>query len=204
MCLIRIQSTVSIFWPSAGLLYSCKAITFVVSKPPRVEAFGQTALSHWWWQILQNYLVNGADEADVPTAATSDDSFTTDDEDTAAVSGKQVWTMSFEWQDETVADASGTCTSFEESADFGWPLGCSHPTSTNGNDCEAAEPSPTDPDCDWIQPWSASPAGTASTVSKDQSQSYHTSKENQPKPTQEPMSDEHKTAILGKCQQFVA
>lgn len=146
-----------------------------------------------------------ADEADVPHGAISDDSFTTDDEDTAAVSGKQMWAMSFEWQDESVPDATDTCTSFEESADFGRLPGFSHQTSTSSttdSKSESAEPSPRDPDCDWIQPWSASPASTAPAFSKEQSQSYHASTENQPQPQPkvEPMSDEHKTAILGKTQ----
>lgn len=148
-----------------------------------------------------------AGETDVPSGATSDDSFTTDDEDTAAVSGKQMWTMSFDWQDESVADATDTSTSFEESADFGRSPGFSHPTltsSTTDSKTEAAEPSPTDPDCDWIQPWSASPVSTAHTGSKEQSQPYHSSKENQPNPKVEPMSDEHKTAILGESQSLVS
>ena len=115
--------------------------------------------------------------------------------------------MSFEWQDESVPDAADFCTSFEESADFGQSPVFSHQTltsSTIDNRSEAAEPSPIDPDHDWIQPWSASPASTASPISKEQSRSCHSSKENQPKPKVEPMSDEHRTAILGKRQSFVS
>ena len=147
------------------------------------------------------------DDADVPNGGISDDSFTTDDEDTAAVSGKQMWTMSFEWQDESAADATDTLTSFEESTDFGRSPHSGHETltsSTTDSKSEAAEPSPTDSDRDWVQPWSASPVSTAPTVGQDHNQSYHASKENQPELKVEPMSDEHKTAILGKRQAVVS
>ena len=141
------------------------------------------------------------DEADIANGATSDDSFTTDDEESAAVSGKQMWTMSFEWQDESVADATDTSTSFEESTDFGRPSVPSNhksltPSTTNSTS-EAAEPSPIDPDRDWVQPWSDNPAGTAA-CRGDQKESYQSLIEEIPKPKVEPMSDEHKTAILGK------
>lgn len=141
-----------------------------------------------------------ADEADMANGATSDDSFTTDDEESAAVSGKQMWTMSFEWQDESVADATDTSTSFEESTDFGRPsVPSNHKSltpSTTDSTSEAAEPSPIDPDRDWVQPWSDNPAGTAPSH-RDQKEAY-SSTEEVPKPKVEPMSDEHKTAILGK------
>lgn len=172
----------------------------VLSTPARAKAFGPQLNGNGSCSIWSEAFLC-ADEADVPNEATSDDSFTTDDEDTAAVSGKQMWTMSFEWQDESVADATEASTSFEESANFGQLPGSSHPiltSSSTDSKLEAAEPSPTDPDRDWIQPWSASPASTAPGGSKEQSQSYHSSKENQPNPKVEPMSDEHKTAILGK------
>ena len=111
--------------------------------------------------------------------------------------------MSFEWQDGNVPDTADTFTSFEDSTDFGQlSLHSSHQTATSNtsdSNAEAAEPSPADPDHDWVQPWSGSPADVAPIVNQDQSKSYqHSAKENQPKPKIEPMSDEHKTAILGK------
>lgn len=142
-----------------------------------------------------------AGEADIANGATSDDSFTTDDEESAAVCGKQMWTMSFEWQDENVSDNTDTSTSFEESTDFGRPsVPSNHRSltpSTTDTTSEAAEPSPIDPDRDWVQPWSDNPAGTASSR-WDQKESCQSSTEENPKPKVEPMSDEHKTAILGK------
>ncbi|KAL3134819.1 hypothetical protein ABBQ32_007793 [Trebouxia sp. C0010 RCD-2024] len=142
------------------------------------------------------------EEADAASIATSDDSFTTDDdEENAGAGGKQTWTMSFDWQDENDDTAADTFTSFEESTDFGQPSlhftrVTSSPSARDSN-CEAAEPSPADPDHDWVQPWSSSSSNIAPILEQGQSNVRQHTKESQPKPKAEPMTDEHKTAILG-------
>lgn len=145
-----------------------------------------------------------ADETDIVDGEISDESFTTDDEETAAVSGNQMWTMSFEWQDGHT-DASTSLTDFEQSTDFGQPLLLSRqqPSTpvTPDSDAEPAQPSPADSEHDWVQPWSGSHSGAAATLGKDQlhSNPSQQSAESQPKPKSEPMSDEHRTAILGEA-----
>lgn len=207
MCLITSQRTVRTpFATSAGLLHVCSHISFrhVITCWRCLFVKGALVLSSGGPVYGVAKFVEPlwcADEADIANGATSDDSFTTDDEESAAVSGKQMWTMSFEWQDESVADTTDTSTSFEESTDFGRPSLPSNrkslTPSTTDSASEAAEPSPIDPDRDWVQPWSDNPAGTAA-CRGDQKQSYPSSTEQIPKPKVEPMSDEHKTAILGK------
>ncbi|KAL3146938.1 hypothetical protein ABBQ38_014909 [Trebouxia sp. C0009 RCD-2024] len=109
--------------------------------------------------------------------------------------------MSFDWQDENDDTCPDTFTSFEESTDFGQPsLHFKHltsPPSTRDSNCEAAEPSPADPDHEWVQPWSSSSSSIAQVFDQDQSNVCQHTKESQPKPKAEPMTDEHKTAILG-------
>ncbi|KAA6417075.1 MAG: hypothetical protein FRX49_12949 [Trebouxia sp. A1-2] len=48
----------------------------------------------------------------------SEDSWTTDDEASAAVRGNQMWSMSFEWQDGHAEDTSEAIAQFEETTDF--------------------------------------------------------------------------------------
>lgn len=142
-----------------------------------------------------------AGDADVASIATSDESFTTDDgEDSTTVGGKQTWTMSFEWQDGSADNAPDPSATFEESTDFDQPSShCTHQTTmgTSGSSCEASDPSPVNSDHDWLQPWSGSSVGIPRTYGQDHSKTHQHRKESQPKPKAEPMSDEHKTAILG-------
>ena len=144
-----------------------------------------------------------AAEADRAHSATSDDSFTTDDEESAAISGNQTWTMSFEWQDGTADNTSDSFTNFEDSTDFGQPplQLTDHQTNITRTDSslEAAEEAPADPAYDWILPWSADPAGAAAPSNQawPKSKTSQPSAEHHSPPRSEPMSDEHKTAILG-------
>ena len=133
----------------------------------------------------------------------SEDSWTTDDEASAAVNGNQMWSMSFEWQDGHAEDTSEAIAQFEETTDFS-----EHsfdPTSEQSSSAESsaaclsgdAEPSPAD--VDWVQPWNqtdtammASPCHT-----QNDNASAHSSSTKQ-KPKSQPMSEEHKTAILGE------
>ena len=144
-----------------------------------------------------------ADEAGAANGEVSDDSFTTDDEETAAIGGNQMWTMSFEWQDGNT-DASASLKDFEQSTDFGQPslLSPHQPSSliTTDSDAEPAQPSPADSEHDWVQPWSGSHSCAGATLGKDPFYSIPSqqSAESQLKPKSEPMSDEHKTAILGE------
>lgn len=161
---------------------------------------------------------DAGDQAEEPlqngaaASVSSDDSWTTDDEESAAVNGNQMWTMSFEWQDGNTQEAAQRFEDFGETTDFAEQLS----ESASHQDGEAAaEPSPADPR--WLQPWDQeqkgsaadSTSGHAKTVSQPSSVQQTNSqrfdaKENNPKPLNakqrvksEPMSEEHKTAILG-------
>ena len=134
----------------------------------------------------------------------SEDSWTTDDEASAAVSGNQMWSMSFEWQDGQAEDAAEATAQFEETTDFSEhsldPASEQSSSAESSSAClngDAAEPSPAD--ADWVQPWNQTDiAMTASSGhTHDDSASAHPSSTKQ-KPKSQPMSEEHKTAILGE------
>jgi len=134
----------------------------------------------------------------------SEDSWTTDDDASAAVNGNQMWSMSFEWQDGHAEDTSEAIAQFDETTDF-----CEHsvdPTSEQSSSAEsssaclngdAAEPSPAD--VDWVQPWNQTDTAmmASSCHIHNDSASAHPSSAKQ-KPKSQPMSEEHKTAILGE------
>lgn len=134
----------------------------------------------------------------------SEDSWTTVDEASAAVSGNQMWSMSFEWQDGQAEDTSEAIAQFEETTDF--YEHSADPASEQSSSAElssaclnddAAEASPAD--AAWVQSWNQT--DTAMTASSchthNDSASAHLSSTKQ-KPKSQPMSEEHKTAILGE------
>ena len=132
----------------------------------------------------------------------SEDSWTTDDEASAAVNGNQMWSMSFEWQDGQAEDTSEAIAQFEETTDFSEhsldPASEQSSSAESSSAClngDAAEPSPAD--ADWVQPWNQT--DTAMTASSchthNDSASAHTSSTKQKSKS---MSEEHKTAILGE------
>ncbi|KAL0043601.1 hypothetical protein WJX79_009561 [Trebouxia sp. C0005] len=133
----------------------------------------------------------------------SEDSWTTDDEASAAVRGNQMWSMSFEWQDGHAEDTSEAIAQFEETTDFSEhsvdPASEQSSSSESSSAClngDAAKPSSAD--VDWVQPWNQS--DTAMTApschTHNTSSSAHPSSTKQ-KPKCQPMSEENKTAILG-------
>lgn len=134
----------------------------------------------------------------------SEDSWTTDDEASAAVRGNQMWSMSFEWQDGHAEDTSEAIAQFEETTDFSEhsvdPASEQSSSSESSSAClngDAAKPSSAD--VDWVQPWNQS--DTAMTApschTHNTSSSAHPSSTKQ-KPKCQPMSEENKTAILGE------
>lgn len=132
----------------------------------------------------------------------SEDSWTTDDEASAGVNGNQMWSMSFEWQDGHAEDPSEALAQFEKTTDFSErPFDSTSEQSSSTDSRSAccnddAEPSPAD--ADWVQPWNQT--DTAMTASschiQNENASAHASSTKQ-KPKSQPMSEEHKTAILG-------
>ena len=125
-------------------------------------------------------------------SCSSDESWTTDDEDTAAASGNQLWTVSFQWQDGNADGAPQTFDDFEDSADFAQKP--SEGTHQQDSD-DAAQPSPADPG--WLQPWGGGSTQVAASLTNGQSQAGHRQEDTQQKTKTEPMSEEHKRAILG-------
>ena len=133
----------------------------------------------------------------------SEDSWTTDDEASAGVNGNQMWSMSFEWQDGHAEDPSEALAQFEKTTDFSErPFDSTSEQSSSTDSRSAccnddAEPSPAD--ADWVQPWNQT--DTAMTASschiQNENASAHASSTKQ-KPKSQPMSEEHKTAILGE------
>ncbi|DBA73375.1 hypothetical protein WJX77_011039 [Trebouxia sp. C0004] len=133
----------------------------------------------------------------------SEDSWTTDDEASATVNGNQMWSMSFEWQDGHAEDTSEAIAQFEETTDFsGHSV---DPTSEQSSSAvsssarfngDAAEPSPAD--VEWVQPWNQTDTAmmASSCHSHNDSASARPSSTKQ-KSKPQPMSEEHKTAILG-------
>lgn len=121
----------------------------------------------------------------------SEQSWTTDEEgEVAAVNGNQMWTMSFEWQDGNAEDTSQVFTEFEDTTSF-----TQEPVNavSEQTSADAAQPSPADPD--WIQPWDQAKPSLDQADCKNAHSQQANAKQ---KPKAQPMSEEHKTAILGK------
>ena len=123
----------------------------------------------------------------------SEQSWTSDDEESSAVQGSQTWSMAFEWQDGEAEDTPEALAKFEESTDFSQQPAVSTAEKTSD------EADPADPD--WVQPWVQSDADNLTYLTHDELPSA-TSAAQMPltKPTAppQPMSEEHKTAILGR------
>lgn len=135
---------------------------------------------------------------------TSEQSWTTDDEGEAAVNGNQMWSMSFEWQDGNADDTSEAVARFEDTTDFAKesteltssPTNAAESVSSHTSH-EAAELSPADPD--WVQPWEQTDADIQLSpvqAKANGAPSQQSSAKQKAKP--QPMSEEHKTAILGR------
>lgn len=134
----------------------------------------------------------------------SEESWTTDDEGEAAVNGNQMWSMSFEWQDGNAEDTSQAVARFEDTTDFAEesteltssPTNAAESVSSHTSN-EAAEPSPADPD--WVQPWEQTDAAMSSSpiqAKVNGTPSQQSSAKQKAK--SQPMSEEHKTAVLGR------
>ena len=119
--------------------------------------------------------------------------------------------MSFEWQDGNTQEATQSFEDFGESTDFA----DLSESALQQNSDDAAEPSPADPQ--WLQPWDQEQNGSAAdgasghakamsqpSSAKQTNPQHFDAKESTPQPLNakqrvksEPMSEEHKTAILG-------
>ena len=112
--------------------------------------------------------------------------------------------MSFEWQDGHAEDTLEATAQFEETTDFSEhafdPTSEQSSGAASSSAClngDAAEPSPAD--IDWVQPWNQTDTAVteSSCHTHNDSASAHPSSAKQ-KPKSQPMSEEHKTAILGE------
>lgn len=122
------------------------------------------------------------------------------------MNGNQMWTMSFEWQDGNAEDTNEAVAQFEDVTDFAAEESAESTTEqTKGQDSagttspaegEAAQPSPADPD--WVKPWDSGAAAMPSTQAEAGSKILQQANAKQ-NAKAEPMSEEHKTAILGGC-----
>ncbi len=115
-----------------------------------------------------------------------------------------MWSMSFEWQEGQAEDTSEAIAQFEETTDFSEhsvdPASEQSSSAESSSAClsgDAAEPSPAD--VDWVQPWNQTDTAmkASSCHTHNDSASAHPNITKQ-KPKSQPMSEEHKTAILGE------
>ena len=128
---------------------------------------------------------------------TSSSSWGSDAEDLSALGPNSVWTLTFQGPDDGIADFADDSTDFQSSTDYDQTHAAA---ATSADQSGASEPA-------WLKPWSPTAPSLARNVAQTRANHDQAST---PLPSErpheatsgstfrlQPMSDEHKTAILG-------